>query len=159
MKFNIKLLLFVLCLFEFQIAHSQGVITSRLKPIVTIEPTYPAIAVLKRIEGFVDVEFTVDVNGSVKNVRVVQAEPENIFNQAAKQAVLKYKFSPKMVDNITVEQVAKQRIEFKLSPTILSKKPTLLELFAVEKPTNTPFLAVYDLKIDSNYSHTMLKCF
>ena len=148
-----KLLLLLFCLIEYQLAYSQGVVTSQLKPIVTVTPKYPAQAVLKRIEGFVDIEFTVDVNGSVKNARVVQAEPENIFNQAAKQAILKYKFLPQRVDKIAVEQVATQRIQFKLSAEI-PKKPTLLELFATKTPTEAPFFAVYDLKIDKERNTT-----
>ena len=143
-----KFLLLLVCLIEYQTARTQGVVTNQLKPIVTIAPEYPTQAFLKRIEGFVDVEFIVDANGSVKNVRVVRAEPENIFNQAAKQAILRYKFSPQMVDNVAIEQVATLRIKFKISPELLSKKTTLLELFATEKPTDRPFLAVYDLKID-----------
>ena len=148
-----KLLLLLFCLIGYKTAYSQGVVTSQLKPIVTVTPKYPDQAVLKRIEGFVDIEFTVDVNGSVKNVRVVQAEPENIFNQAAKQAILKYKFLPQRVDKIAVEQVATQRIQFKLSAEI-PKKPTLLELFATKTPTETPFFAVYDLKIDKERNTT-----
>jgi TonB family protein len=143
-----KLLLVFFCLIGFQTAYSKGTVTSQLKPIITIAPKYPTQAVFERIEGFVDIQFTVDVNGSVKNVHVLQAEPENIFNQAAIQAISRYKFSPQRVDNVAVEQMATQRIGFKLSAELSKMPPSPLEKMAANKPSEKPFMAVYSLTID-----------
>jgi len=117
----------IFILLSFNSVLAEGVVTSEIKPIVTVAPQYPTKAILERLEGFVSVEFVVDVNGGVKSVKVIDAEPKDIFNKVAVQAVSKYKFIPKIVDNKAVEQFSTQRIEFKL-PEELTKKPLTLEL-------------------------------
>jgi protein TonB len=49
------------------------------------------------IEGYVVVEFTVNEQGGVENPRVVEADPEGVFNQAAMDAAKKFKYRPKTV--------------------------------------------------------------
>ena len=49
------------------------------------------------------VEFTVTKQGSVRDPVVVQAEPEGIFDQAAMDAVLKFKYKPRVIDGEAVE--------------------------------------------------------
>ncbi len=144
-----KTLLLLVCVIEYQTAYSQGIVTAKLKPIITIAPEYPARAVFKRIEGFVDLQFVVDTNGSVKDIQVIASEPESLFNQAAIQAISRYKFSPQRVNNVAIEQIATQKIEFKLSPE-MSKKPSPLEQMAANKPSEEPFMAVYSLTIDKS---------
>ena len=61
-------------------------------PIVRVAAVYPRRALQRGIEGYVDVEFTVSKLGSVTNPRVTQASPEGIFDQAAIDATLKYKY-------------------------------------------------------------------
>ncbi len=72
-------------------------------PIFRTEPRYPRRAQSRGIEGYVVVEFTVTKVGSVKDVVVVEAQPKNIFDNAAKQAVLKWKFKPRVVDGEAIE--------------------------------------------------------
>jgi len=137
----------IFILLSFNSVLAEGVVTSEIKPIVTVAPQYPTKAILERLEGFVSVEFVVDVNGGVKRVKVIDAEPKDIFNKVAVQAVSKYKFIPKIVDNKAVEQFSTQRIEFKL-PEELTKKPLTLELLALKEPSDIPILAVYEMKIE-----------
>jgi protein TonB len=69
-----------------------------------------------RIEGYVDVEFTVASNGSVKNAVVLGAEPSNIFERAALQAVSNWKYSPRIEDGRPVECAGtKVRIAFRMT--------------------------------------------
>jgi protein TonB len=72
-------------------------------PIVKVAPIYPRRAQSRGIEGFVIVEFVVTTNGSVKTPVVVRAEPQSIFDQAAIDAVLKFKYKPRMVDGVAQE--------------------------------------------------------
>ena len=67
-------------------------------PIVRVAAVYPRRALQRGIEGYVDVEFTVTKLGSVSNPRVIQASPEGIFEQAAMDATLKYKYKPRVVN-------------------------------------------------------------
>lgn len=83
-------------------------------PIVVIRPMYPRDAAMRGIEGWVDVEFTITEAGTVKDPRVIAAEPPRVFNREALRAILKWKFKPRVVDGQAVERPATQRIEFNL---------------------------------------------
>lgn len=72
-------------------------------PIVRVAAVYPRRALQRGIEGFVDVTFTVSKLGSVKNPKVLQASPAGIFEQAALDATLKYKYKPRVVNGEAME--------------------------------------------------------
>lgn len=81
-------------------------------PVVVIRPMYPREAIIAGTEGWVKVEFTITETGSVKNPRVVDAEPARIFNREALRAILKWKFKPRVIDGVAVERQATQTIDF-----------------------------------------------
>ena len=84
-------------------------------PQVRIQPDYPIQARQKGIEGWVDVQFTVGSDGSVRNPVVLNAEPKKIFDRAALQAVKGWKYNPKIEDGRPVERRGlKVRIRFQL---------------------------------------------
>lgn len=72
-------------------------------PIIRIAPQYPRRAQQKGIEGFVDLEFTVTKLGTTKDVFVINAEPANIFDQAAINSVKKYKYKPTVEDGKAID--------------------------------------------------------
>lgn len=67
-------------------------------PIVKVAPVYPRRALERGIEGYVLLEFTVTRLGTVENPVVIEADPPNIFNRAAIQAALKFKYKPRVVE-------------------------------------------------------------
>jgi protein TonB len=84
-------------------------------PIVKVAPIYPRRALSRGIEGYVIVEFTVTKNGSVKAPVVIEAQPENIFNQSAIDAALKFKYKPRVIDGVFSEVSGVQnKITFKM---------------------------------------------
>jgi protein TonB len=84
-------------------------------PQVRIQPEYPIQARQKRIEGWVDVRFTVGADGSVRDPVVLDAEPKEIFDRAALQAVKGWKYNPKIQDGKPVERAGLTvRIRFTL---------------------------------------------
>jgi periplasmic protein TonB len=87
---------------------------SDIIPLVRISPQYPRQAALDRIEGSVTMEFIVNPDGTVRNVRIVAANPPGVFEQAAITAALKWKFKPKVVDGKPVQQKGVQPMVFKL---------------------------------------------
>jgi protein TonB len=87
---------------------------SDIIPLVRISPQYPRQAAMDRIEGSVTMEFIVNPDGTVRNVRIVSANPPGVFEQAAITAALKWKFKPKVVDGKPVEQKGVQPMVFKL---------------------------------------------
>lgn len=83
-------------------------------PIVRIEPQYPREALLKGIQGWVRVRFTIMEDGSVDDPHVVESEPRRLFDRAAIRAILRWKFKPRIVDGKAVRREAEQVIDFKL---------------------------------------------
>lgn len=85
-------------------------------PIVKVAAVYPRRALSRGIEGYVIVEFVVTKNGSVRNPVIVEAQPADIFNKAALDSALKYKYKPRVVDGQPVEVAGVQtRITFEIS--------------------------------------------
>ena len=71
-------------------------------PLVRIEPDHPMRARQRGIEGWVQVQFDVSRAGTVENAVVVASNPPRIFDDAAVQAVLKWKYNPKIQNGATV---------------------------------------------------------
>ncbi|GLQ88106.1 energy transducer TonB [Dyella flagellata] len=94
---------------------STGGGTSDPVAISAIRPRYPTTALRNNQEGWVDVQYTVNVDGSVSNISVVGAEPRHVFDNAAIDALRRAKFSPAMRDGSAVASQQQKRIEFKLS--------------------------------------------
>lgn len=88
---------------------------SGIKPLVRVPPKYPARAANRRIEGWVKIEFTITTDGAVSDAVVVEAEPADVFDDAALSAIEKWKFKEKLVNGIAVTQRAVQVLKFKLS--------------------------------------------
>jgi protein TonB len=84
-------------------------------PLVRIEPDYPPRAASRGIEGYVVVQFTITPAGTIKDPRVVEAQPEGIFDSAAIKAVSKWKYNPKIEEGVAVERRGVQvKLAFKL---------------------------------------------
>lgn len=84
-------------------------------PIVKVAPIYPRRAQSRGIEGYVIVEFIVTKNGSVRDAKVVEAKPESIFDRAAMDAALKFKYKPRVVDGVAMEVAGVQnKISFQI---------------------------------------------
>ncbi len=83
-------------------------------PIVRVAPVYPARALQRGIEGYVDMSFTVTTSGTVKDP-IVMFSTSSLFDRAATRAVLKFKYKPRVVDGVPVEvSGVKTRIKFKI---------------------------------------------
>lgn len=85
------------------------------KVLSRIAPEYPAIAKHRRIEGWVELEFTVGVDGRATDIRVLQAMPSNVFNTAATRALARWKFLPAQRNGRPEAKRTRTRINFQLS--------------------------------------------
>ncbi|PXX99471.1 energy transducer TonB [Halomonas sp. LBP4] len=83
----------------------------QVTPTSQVPPEYPRPAVLRGQEGYVELEFVIRTDGSVdpSSIRVTSAHPSNVFDDAARKAVARWRFSP-------AERLrrARQRLEFEL---------------------------------------------
>jgi protein TonB len=83
-------------------------------PIVRVAPVYPARALSRGLEGYVDMSFTVTTAGTVTDP-IVSFSTSSLFERAATRAVLKFKYKPRVVDGIPVDVPGvKTRITFKI---------------------------------------------
>ncbi len=83
-------------------------------PIVKVSPVYPRRALQRGIEGHVIVEFTVTRQGTVRDPFVVEST-SSLLEKAALEAVLKFKYKPKVVDGEPVEVAGVQnKITFRI---------------------------------------------
>lgn len=92
-----------------------GMFDGDLLPLQRIPPQYPRDAARAGITGWVQLEVTVNADGSVRGAKVIDAKPRGMFEAAAVQAVMRWKFKPKIEDGKPVEQRGAQKIEFNLN--------------------------------------------
>lgn len=91
-------------------------VTAGASPVLThrVEPAYPAEARRARRQGWVDVVFTVQPDGSVSGASVADADPKYVFDRAALAAVSRWQFAPSTQEGKPVAAQVRQRIEFRL---------------------------------------------
>ncbi len=83
-------------------------------PIVRVAPVYPARALSRGLEGYVDLSFTVTSAGTVRDP-VILFSTSSLFERAATRAVLKFKYKPRVVDGVPVDVPnVKTRISFQI---------------------------------------------
>jgi len=93
--------------------------TAATTPYYRIKPKYPRAALISGTEGWVMMEIDINEQGEVENVRVVDGEQRNMFQNEAKRAVALWKYRP-FVD-ASGKPLRKQdyqvRVDFKLNET------------------------------------------
>lgn len=90
---------------------NEPVSVGQVAPTNRVNPSYPPRAQRRGLEGFVEVEFVIQRNGRVDggSIRVINAQPRRVFEDAAREAIARWQFEPS-------QQLrrATQRIEFQL---------------------------------------------
>lgn len=71
-------------------------------PIVQVAPQYPRRAMERGLEGYVLLEFTVTREGTVRDPIVVESSSA-LFERAAVDAVLRFRYRPRVIDGQPVE--------------------------------------------------------
>ena len=80
-----------------------------------VPPRYPLEAARDGEQGWVDVEFTVNADGTVSNAHVTNSDPPQVFDRAALEAVSRWRFKPALINGTATAVVLKRRVEFKLA--------------------------------------------
>ena len=86
-----------------------------LRVVRQVEPTYPSTAKQAEIEGKVTLSFTVNPDGTVSNIEIVDANPPRMFDAAAKQAMSRWQFEPATENGQAVAKRATQTLNFQLN--------------------------------------------
>ncbi len=81
--------------------------------IRSVQPVYPALARSARIEGTVEFTAVIGKNGSIEDLQLVRGHP--LLVNAAKQAVLQWKYRPTLLNGQPVEVLTDITVKFVLS--------------------------------------------
>ncbi|MBT8131614.1 MAG: TonB family protein [Gammaproteobacteria bacterium] len=95
-------------------AGEEGFEGKDLVPISSARPRYPRAAAEREIEGWVEVIFVVAGNGKVSNIRVLDASPRGIFEDAAVYAMSRWLYAPFYLKGKPVAREATQIFYFTL---------------------------------------------
>ena len=83
---------------------SMGVGEGDYLPIVKVAPIYPQRALIRGIEGYCVVEFTVTKLGKVREPRIIESQcTSSLFHRASLQASLKFKYKPRIIDGVAID--------------------------------------------------------
>jgi TonB family protein len=82
-------------------------------------PQYPYDAKTNNIEGRILLKFVVDTDGKAWEPEVVEADPEDIFDQSALDAIVEYEFEPATKDGMPVPCMVRLPIQYMLDNSIL----------------------------------------
>lgn len=74
--------------------HPADSVPSNIHPTHLVAPQYPQQAYRSRVGGSVTVSFMVAPNGHTRDIRVVTSRPRHIFDNAAVEAVQRWRFKP-----------------------------------------------------------------
>jgi TonB family protein len=77
-----------------------------------VAPQFPLDARQRGIDGWVDLQFVVNTDGSVGDLAIVGAQPVGVFEQAALDAVRHWHYQPVMRAGQAVSQRARVRLRF-----------------------------------------------
>jgi TonB family protein len=84
-----------------------------LKRTRYVPPEYPKQALKRGVGGEVRVRFTLDADGKVKSAEVVNANPADVFDRAALDAVRRWRFKPPAAGNPDFEAAVVTTIVFR----------------------------------------------
>ena len=83
---------------------SLGVGEGDYLPIVKVAPIYPQRALLRGIEGYCVVQYTVTRQGTTRDPFVIEDQcTDSLFHRPSLQAALKFKYKPRVIDGQAVE--------------------------------------------------------
>lgn len=84
------------------------------RPLNRLKPLYPQHAKMRKIEGFVVVDFVVGEDGTARSIEVFSEQPSSVFTQAAIDAIARWRFSPGTKSGKPVAARVRQKVQFNL---------------------------------------------
>jgi protein TonB len=81
--------------------------------IKRVQPTYPPLARSARVQGVVEFTAVISKDGNIENLQLVRGHP--LLVNAAKEAVLQWKYRPTSLNGTPVEVITDIIVNFTLS--------------------------------------------
>ncbi|RJG47506.1 energy transducer TonB [Motilimonas pumila] len=91
-------------------------VDNQAMPVARVNPTYPSKARRRNIEGEVTVEFEVGKDGSVvaSSIKIVAANPADVFDKSVRRAVARWRYQPKQVNGQNVAFKTRTILQFNM---------------------------------------------
>ncbi|MBO0643374.1 MAG: energy transducer TonB [Pseudomonas stutzeri] len=83
-------------------------------PLNDVRPEYPYRARQQGLEGHIKLAFTINPQGRVENIRVLEASPRNVFDREARRAAARWRFAPRTENGAPVSREAVKTLHFRL---------------------------------------------
>lgn len=96
---------------------TEGAMDTPPKALRQVRPEFPEKARRQGVQGYVKVSMFVSESGDVARVRVLDASPTGVFEQAAETAVRNWEFQPGVYQGEAVAGWVTQTLRFKLQKT------------------------------------------
>lgn len=87
---------------------NQGYV--EITPYTTRRPNIPKLAWDNKLNGWVLVAFTVDKSGYTRNIRMLDANPKGIFEEAVKRAIALWRYDVSSIKNYSGDMILTQKI-------------------------------------------------
>lgn len=85
-------------------------------PMDMVIPEYPALALQNGIEGWVQVQFTIDIHGQIIQPQIISRSPSRVFDRSVLAALKKSRYRPQILNGEPViVQGVTELFRFKLS--------------------------------------------
>ena len=81
-----------------------------------VPPSYPRSAEMRGVEGWVDVEFSLTATGRPRDIVAADARPADTFDQAAVEAVSRWRYEPPAASGWPDDERIRIRINFGFDP-------------------------------------------
>ncbi|MGC6493822.1 MAG: energy transducer TonB [Myxococcota bacterium] len=83
-------------------------------PKARVAPEYPTRARSRNITGYVTFSLLVGADGSLQDVRILDAQPPGVFEEVARSAIRQWRFDPATYEGRPVTTRARQTLRFEL---------------------------------------------
>jgi len=94
------------------VINTSPVAVSSLRRTRYVAPKYPRTAQRRGLSGWVDVMFTVDIDGTVTNISIRDSNPGDTFVNSASNAVEDWEFEPVIENGVAIQKRAAVRMMF-----------------------------------------------
>lgn len=99
-------ILFLLTILAVSAGYAAGQPDAATPAVLTrrVPPAYPAKAIERGQEGWVDVSFTITPEGTTATIRIIDEYPRHVFARSAINALAKWTYSPRLEGGMPVPQ-------------------------------------------------------
>lgn len=102
---------------ESVMLHKPDIKIQGYLPLEMVTPEYPVQALQRGIEGWVQVSFTIGINGEVLDPKIIAQHPSRIFSKSVLKAIKHSRYRPQFFDGQpVVMQGVVEQFTFKLQP-------------------------------------------